>query len=207
MVTDMHTSGRRWQFGLRQLLSLATGVGLAAGAVATLAQPGAARSAGAAITVRLLAVPAAGMIVGAINARTVMGVVGALSGMLVGDVAYVCLFRPDVAAVWFDREFLLHPVLAISILPGAVACVRNRIVGTVTAAALAAAPLLACIAWAAVDRRYLDPGGYDLKWEGAGLAAALIAPAIVIGLAAWVVASLAIYSLDQWIARTPERKR
>jgi hypothetical protein len=199
-MTDMYTSDRQWQFGLRRLFGLVTGVGLAAGAAAILAQPAASRSVGTAITVRLLVVPAAGMIAGAFSGRIVMGVVGAISGMLVGDAAYVCLFRPDVAATSFAREFLLQPVLAISILPGAVASVRNRMVGTVTAAALAAAPLLACIAWAAVDQRYLHPNDYDLKWEGAGIAAILIAPAIVVGLAAWVAASLVIYSLEKWIA-------
>ena len=199
----MQTPDRRWQFGLRQLISLTIGIGLAASAVATLVQPGASRSAGVAIAVRLLAVAAAGMIAGAINGRTVMGVIGAASGMLVGDVAYVCIFRPDVAAMWFDREFLLNPVLAITILPGAVASVRNRIAGTVTAAVLAAAPLLVCIAWAIVDQRYLNPNGYALKWEGAGFAAMFVVPAIVIGLVTWLAASLAIYCLERWIARTP----
>ncbi|MDY0168513.1 MAG: hypothetical protein RBS80_18330 [Thermoguttaceae bacterium] len=198
----MHTSQRPIWSLIRRLICLSVGLCLAAGALVFMLQVEVARSPSAAIAVRLLVVMAAGMIVGAATGRVAYAVLGSAIGMIAGDVMYVRLFRPNVATMWFGGEFLLNPVLAVSILPGALASERNRIAGAVVSLLLAAAPLVAIVVMAVVSQS-MNPSDIP-QCGGPGFAVVLIGPAMMIGGIAWLVAAAVVAGIEWLRAR---RKR
>ncbi len=53
---------------------------------------------------------------------------------------------------------------------------------------------------ALVDQR-LNPSGNPLKWEGAGIAVALIGPAMMIGGIVWFAAAAAVAGIEWWQAK------
>ena len=185
---------------LQRFVSMAVGLCLAAIAIVLVMHINFRSSLSAAITIRMLAVVAAGMIVGAVTGRTACAVFGATIGMLAGDMMFVWFVPPSLTKMWFARQFLLNPIFIISILPGALASSRNRIVGVIASIVLAALPLAACIAMAIVDQR-LNPSDNPLKWEGAGFAGALLVPAMVVGGIVWSATAAAVAGIEWWRAK------
>ena len=130
--TSPEPNHRRWQFTLAQLFSLVTGVCLLCATISAVVQLSATHSLIWALIARLLGVATVGILIGALIADTGKALIGAVTGMIIADLAYtVGLFFDwhQGALVLSLKGFLLNPLLFVCVFPGAMAGVKNRLIG------------------------------------------------------------------------------